>query len=351
MPPYGGGMEINMNIIKAYATKNNCYIAAQKMTPKGIVVHSTGANNPTLKRYIDCPEEVGRNIYGNHWNTAKPGGRNVCVHAFIGYDKNMDVRVAEILPLDICCWGVGSGKNGSYNYDPAHIQFEICEDGLEDRIYYDKAFGLAAEYCAHLCRQYGLAVEQIVSHKEAHAKGYGNNHGDPEHWMKNFGEDMNDFRAHVAVLLHENKIPELAEKKEPPEKNCICDGDLVEISDDALYYNGKSVPPWVTSQHWYVIGKPNGDRVVIDKNENGTVSICSAISSKYLTVIRDTATKYPYCIKVKKDILEIYDNDNSCVVIGYVSNKGTYTIVDEKNNRGKLKNGIGWISLDSIEPI
>ena len=103
------------NIIKAYAVKNNCYKAAQKMVPAGIVVHSTGANNPHLKRYVDCPAEVGVNAYGNHWNTAKPGGGEVCVHAFIGYDKHEKVRVAEILPLNICCWGIGNGSKGSYN--------------------------------------------------------------------------------------------------------------------------------------------------------------------------------------------------------------------------------------------
>lgn len=31
-----------LNVIKAYAVKNLCYIAAQKMIPQGIVVHSTG---------------------------------------------------------------------------------------------------------------------------------------------------------------------------------------------------------------------------------------------------------------------------------------------------------------------
>ena len=83
-----------LNIIKAYAVKNLCYIAAQKMIPQGIVVHSTGANNPTLKRYVDAVDEVGVNQYGNHWNTATPSGRKVCVHAFIGYDKNKQIRVA-----------------------------------------------------------------------------------------------------------------------------------------------------------------------------------------------------------------------------------------------------------------
>ena len=94
-----------LNIIKAHAVNNLCYIAAQKMVPKGIVVHSTGANNPYLKRYVDAPNEVGKNKYGNHWNVAQPDGRKACVHAFIGYDKNEHIRVAELLPHNICCWG------------------------------------------------------------------------------------------------------------------------------------------------------------------------------------------------------------------------------------------------------
>lgn len=115
-----------MKIITAYATKNDCYKKAQKMAPKGIVVHSTGANNPNLKRYVDAPAEVGVNQYGNHWNNpASVMGRSVCVHSFIGYALNKEVKVANILPYDICCWGVGSGSKGSYNYNPAYIQFEM----------------------------------------------------------------------------------------------------------------------------------------------------------------------------------------------------------------------------------
>lgn len=41
-----------MNLRKQLATKNECYIRGDKMTPIGIVVHSTGANNPNLKRYV-----------------------------------------------------------------------------------------------------------------------------------------------------------------------------------------------------------------------------------------------------------------------------------------------------------
>ena len=201
-----------MDIIKAYATKNLCYISKQKMVPFGIVLHSTGANNPNLKRYVDCPDELGINRYGNHWNNPKPGNRLVCVHSFIGYDKNKNIRIAEILPLDICCWGVGGGKNGSYNYDPPHIQIEICEDDLKNEEYYRKCFSIAAEYCADLCDRFGFTSEKIVSHKEAYERGYGSNHGDPEHWMKNYGETMDNFRKQVEDILkskEKSKFPYL----------------------------------------------------------------------------------------------------------------------------------------------
>lgn len=279
-----------MEILQAHAVNNLCYRTAQKMVPQGIVVHSTGANNPYLKRYVDCPEELGSNRYGNHWNTEKPGGRRVCVHAFIGYDKDKNIRVAEILPLDICCWGVGSGSKGSYNYNPPYIQFEICEDGLTDETYYRKAFAEAAEYCAYLCKKYELDVEKIVGHAEAHKLGYGNNHGDPDHWMKRFGETMADFRNQVCVLLKSAQTDKAGASQTVPEesteKPSICEGDLVCLADDAVYYHGKSIPEWVKKQKWYVKKDPVGDRVIIDKNETDTNSICSPVHRKYLTVMK-----------------------------------------------------------------
>ncbi|NLK40372.1 MAG: hypothetical protein GX303_09080 [Clostridiales bacterium] len=192
-----------MEIITAYATKNDCYKAARKCTPKGIVVHSTGANNPYLKRYVDAPAEVGANAYGNHWNNpASVMGRSVCVHSFIGYALNNVVKVANILPYDYCCWGVGSGSKGSYNYDPAYIQFEMCEDDLKNRAYFETVRDTAIDYCVYLCKKFNIPVENIVSHKEAHAKGYGSNHGDPNNWWDKFGYTMNDFRAAVKAKLN-----------------------------------------------------------------------------------------------------------------------------------------------------
>lgn len=358
-----------LSVIKAYAVNNLCYIAGKKMTPKGIVVHSTGAKNKNLKRYVDAPEEVGVNAYGNHWNVAKPGGRKVCVHAFIGYDKNKQVRVAEILPLDICCWGVGKGRKGSYNDNPAYIQFEICEDGLKDKEYYQDVFSVAAEYCAELCKTYGLQVSNIVGHCEAHQKGYGSNHADPEHWMKNFGETMDDFRERVSLFLKNSVQGAEDTDKAGPETvgtDTIKKGDLVTIAKEAVYYSGKSIPSWVQVQKWYVKETPVGDRVVIDKNEKGTNAICSPIHRKYLTVVtpaKKTAdnskktTACPYRVKVTVGTLNIRNKAGTQnPVVGAITDKGVYTIVEEKTAIGsslwgKLKSGIGWISLDYVKKV
>lgn len=359
-----------LNIIKAYAVKNLCYIAAQKMVPQGIVVHSTGANNPNLKRYVDAVDEVGVNQYSNHWNTATPGGMKVCVHAFIGYDKSGQIRVAEILPLNICCWGVGKGKKGSYNTNPAYIQFEICEEGLNDKTYYQKAFAVAAEYCAQLCREHNISIDNIVGHCEANKKGYGSNHGDPEHWMKKFGETMDDFRNKVSEILKTKEVKKENKEETKSENISIEKGDLVSIANNATYYSGKAVPAWVKSQKWYVAGKPAGDRVVIDKNEKGTNAICSPINKKYLTVVKKAnavvsanttqnveTNGCPYRVKVMADCLYIRKGSGTNTAkVGSITDKGVYTIVEEKNGVGatkwgKLKSGAGWISLDYVRKI
>lgn len=216
--------------------KNACYVTNRKMAgnkPTGIVVHSTGANNPMLKRYVQPLKtdgnyaaiiaDIGVNQYGNHWNVFHPGGkdldvhqyvdangngacdvcggRQVCVHAFIGKNAAGRIETYQILPFDVCCWGSGGGSKGSYNFGPARVQFEICEDGLTDKAYFLAAFQEAAEFCAYLCKLYNLPVEQICSHAEAYKAGCGTNHGDPDHWLKRFGENMDGFREKVAALL------------------------------------------------------------------------------------------------------------------------------------------------------
>lgn len=186
-----------MDIVQYYMTNNPCYAKGQKIKPTGIVVHSTGANNAYLKRYVNPDDgKLGANQYNNHWNKADA---NKCVHAFIGKLADGRVAIYQTLPWNYRSWGVGAGKNGSYN--DSHIQFEICEDGLTNATYYKEAFQAAKELCAYLCKQYSISPDNIVGHYEAWAAGYGSNHGDPKNWMAKHGDSMKQFRADVAEML------------------------------------------------------------------------------------------------------------------------------------------------------
>ena len=158
---------------KAYARNNGAFRAARPMpsgSPAGIIIHSTGANNPNLRRYVNAPEACGENPYKNYFDRVDS---DVCPHAVIGLDKSGEVRAAKLLPWNICCWGCGSGSKGSYNYSPAYIQIEVCEDALNDHAYFERAFALAADLCKRLMKNYpSIKPENIISHHEAHLRGY-----------------------------------------------------------------------------------------------------------------------------------------------------------------------------------
>ena len=207
-----------MNLNKLILTENACYKAGRKITVKGIMVHSTGANNPWLKRYVGPDDgKLGKNQYNNHWNTYHPGGREVCVHGFIGKLADGTVATYQTLPWDHRGWHAGGSANNT------HIGFEICEDDLTDGAYFAKVYKEAVELCAYLCKQYGLTEKNIICHSEGYKQGVASNHGDVMHWFPKHGKSMDTFRAEVkALLATDAKEDEPAQEETPavtyPEK-------------------------------------------------------------------------------------------------------------------------------------
>ena len=185
-----------MNLNKLLLTENACYKAGKKITVKGIMVHSTGANNPWLKRYVGPDDgKLGKNQHNNHWNTYHPGGREVCVHGFIGKLADGTVATYQTLPWDHRGWHTGGSANNT------HIGFEICEVGLTDATYFGKVYQEAVELCAYLCKQFGLTEKNIICHSEGYKQGVASNHGDVMHWFPKHGKSMDTFRAEVKALL------------------------------------------------------------------------------------------------------------------------------------------------------
>ena len=128
-------------------------------------------------------------------------------------------------------------------------------------------------------------------------------------------------------------------------------GDLVSVLSYAKYYNGASIPDFVKKQNWY-ISEVSGDRVVIDRNEDGSNSIQSPIDSKYLVLVRKKVA-LPFFVRVDIARLNIRTGPGTNYSLtGKYTGKGVFTIVEVSNGTGsnsgwgKLKSGAGWISLD-----
>ena len=114
------------------------------------------------------------------------------------------------MPWNYKPWGCGSGNKGSLNN--GWIQFEICEDGLTDKTYFDKVYKEACEITAYLCKLYnidphgtvtvnGVKVPTILCHADSHKLGFGSNHGDVNHWFPKYGKSMATARDDVADLM------------------------------------------------------------------------------------------------------------------------------------------------------
>lgn len=234
-----------MNLLRCILTENDCYKTKRTIKPRGVMVHSTGADNPTLKRYVQPVKggdgdyaalmaQLGANKNGNHWN--RPG-LDVCVHGFIGRLADGSIASVQTLPWNHRGWHAGTGTSGG-SANNTHISFEICEDGLTDPDYFKKVYREAVELTAMLCKEYGLdplADGVVICHSEGYRRGVASGHADVEHWFPRFGKSMDDFRADVSAALAPKPEPEPKPDPKPePEED-----------DEMTYYKTlDEVPEW-----------------------------------------------------------------------------------------------------------
>lgn len=247
-----GAMKYNKNNkpLVCMQTNSTCYKGTSKMTVKGVLWHSTGANNPWIKRYVQPSDDaadrdemlklIGKNSYGNDWNHIT---RQAGLNCWIGKLADGTVSTVQTMPWDYKPWGCGGGSKGSCNN--GWIQFEICEDALTSESYFDAVYKEACEITAYLCNMYnldpngtttlnGVKVPVILCHADSYKLGLGSNHGDVLHWFKKHGKTMDDVRSDVATLLGEANAP-VAPDPEPTEP------ETPEVSTDLQFKVGDIV--------------------------------------------------------------------------------------------------------------
>lgn len=205
--------------LECILTESRCYNRTSKMKVKGVLWHSTAANNTTIRRYVQPSKNdpkydelmalIGKNAYNNDWNDPN---LKVCVHAFIGTLKDGTIASVQTLPWDLACYGCGTAYTNGPSCNDGWIQFEICEDNLSSKAYFDKVYKEGCELTAYLCKLYdldpmamttynGKEIPVVLCHKDANTYKMGSAHGDVMHWFKKYNKTMDDVRKDVAKLM------------------------------------------------------------------------------------------------------------------------------------------------------
>lgn len=321
-------------------TANDCYKAGRTITPKGVMVHSTGANNPLVARYVQPVEgqkdeaqlkaEIGGNRNANDWNNP---GLDVCTHAFVGKLADGGVGTVQTLPWNHRGWHAGTGTSGG-SANNTHIAFEICEDDLTDEGYFRKVYQEAVELTAMLCKTYNLnplADGVVICHSEGYQRGVASNHADVMHWFPKFGKSMDTFRADVSKAMTPAQV-----KPQPPVSGktyTVVKGDT--LSEIAQKY-GTTVDTLVQL--------------------NGIKDPNLIVVGQVLKLPGSTTGFTPYTVKVTVTELRIRSGPGTDTQAQGFIEPGVYTILEEADGPGakrwgKLKSGAGWISLDYAEKV
>ena len=337
-------------------TQSTCYKGTTEMIPLGVLWHSTAADNPYISRYVqpddnapnrkEMIELLGTNKYGNDWNHIYLRAGVTC---FVGKLANGEVASVQTLEWTQSPWGCGAGSKGTCNY--GWMQFEICEDNLKSKDYFEAVFEEGCQLTAYYCKMFGLdphgtvkfngvEVPVILDHALSHKLKLGSNHGDVQHWFKKYNRTLDDVRNRVAEILKEDGIapskpvetPEPAPSPAPTEE---------------IYRVRKS---WEDSKSQ--IGAYKNLTYAKEKCYNAGKEYKVYDSNGYQVYPEIKEEFKPYLVYVNVGVLNYRQGPGiTNKKKGELKKGEVYTIIEENGKWGKLKSGAGWIYLPHTKKI
>ena len=193
----------------------------------------------------------------------------------------------------------------------------------------------------------GVQVPTVLCHADAHALGFGSNHGDILHWFKKHNTTMDMLRDKVVKLL--NIITEPAPVVSPYQV-----GDAISILPGARYASGGTIPAWVQKSKLYVRQiKSNGDLIISTKTTGAITGTVKADDvTPYVEETQASSNFTPYLVRVNTPKLNVRAGAGTSYKINSVVYQNElYTIVAERGNWGKLKSGAGWIDMTWVKKV
>ena len=289
---------IKQNLV---ASENYSVKCPHSMTAEFIVVHNT-ANDATAEN------EVAYMI----------GNKNqVSFHYAVD-----DQEVVQGLPIDRNAWACGDGANGKGNRKG--IQVEICYS-KSGGTRFDQAEKNAAHFIATLLRERGWGIEKVKKHQDFRNKYCPH---------RTLDKGWNGFLQMIKSYLNDIPVTSSSGFKV---------GEKVRVKESATQYATGQALAWFVKGSIYEVTKVAGDKLLLSDIISWVwIDDVEKVSAN--TVIPKS---YPFLVEIICDELNIRQKaDFNSKVVGTVKRGEVYTITKEENGLGKLKSGVGYISMN-----
>ena len=296
-----------MNIVKNLVSQSKYSVKCPySMTPEFVVVHNT-ANDATAQN------EVKYMISNNN---------QVSFHFAVD-----DKEIVQGLPLDRNAWACGDGANGKGNRKG--IQIEICYS-KSGGARFENAEKNAAKFIAQLLKERGWGVDKVKKHQD-----FSNKYCPHRTLDKGWASFVNMIKDY---------LNELNKPVQSTQSSSISVGDKVKVKTTATHYaTGQSMASFVKGST-YEVTRIDGNKLLLsdivswvwdyDVDKVGSTTQSNSDNSVLVEIVCDE-------LNIRQQA------DFNSKVVGTVKRGEVFTIVEEKNGLGKLKSGVGYISMNT----
>ena len=290
---------IKQNLV---ASENYSVKCPHSMTAEFIVVHNT-ANDATAEN------EVAYMISNKN---------QVSFHYAVD-----DQEVVQGIPITRNAWACGDGANGKGNRKG--IQVEICYS-KSGGTRFDQAEKNAAHFIATLLRERGWGIEKVKKHQDFRNKYCPH---------RTLDKGWNGFIQMIKSYL--NDIPVVS-------SSGFIVGEKVRVKESATQYATGQALAWFVKGSIYEVTKVAGDKLLL----SDIISWVWIDDVEKVSANTVVATTQSFLVEIICDELNIRQKaDFNSKIVGTVKRGEVYTIIQEENGLGKLKSGVGYISLNS----
>ena len=296
-----------MNIVKNLVSESKYSVKCPySMTPEFIVVHNT-ANDASAQN------EVKYMISNNN---------QVSFHFAVD-----DKEIVQGLPLDRNAWACGDGANGKGNRKG--IQIEICYS-KSGGARFENAEKNAAKFIAQLLKERGWGVDKVKKHQD-----FSNKYCPHRTLDKGWASFVNMIKDY---------LNELNKPVQSTQSSSISVGDKVKVKTTATHYaTGQSMASFVKGST-YEVTRIDGNKLLL----SDIVSWVWDYDVDKVGSTTQSSSDNSFLVEIICDELNIRQQaDFNSKVVGTVKKGEVFTIVEEKNGLGKLKSGVGYISMNT----